>query len=208
MNMTKLEKYFSRNGYRFNVSGENKTGRDFSNFSSAFEAYLKEICEQFQNHIIFEKENNGEEIKATDTVCIEKFYKGYFYVNAVIRYQDQFVNVFTPNVRIGGWERQIVVRIMKDANDSTGGMNNNTTVENIRQTIASVIKFDSIYKIENKYYSRRKIISAGNNVATLWGATCDDFDIDYDAQIITFLCNEHGEQFVTSIDFKDLEKNI
>ena len=53
----------------------------------------------------------GKEVTSTDSAELVRFKKGYFDVDAVIRYADQYVNIFTPSVRLFGWENKIVVRI-------------------------------------------------------------------------------------------------
>lgn len=44
----------------------------------------------------------------------------------------------------------------------------------------------------------------GNNVASLWGGESYNFEIDEMNEKVIFLCIEHGEKFITNIDFSDL----
>ena len=202
--MTKLEIYFSANGHQFDVVGENKTGRDFANFASAFKELLENFCKRYTEHFVNEKEILGKEVTSTDSAELISFRKGYFDVDAVIRYADQYVNVFTPSVRLSGWENKIVVRIMKNEKDSCGGMNNTTNMPNLFSTISSVATRDAIYNINGKYYTHRQLLSKGNEVASLWGGTCNKYEIKRDDKQIIFHCCEHGEEFVTTISFDEI----
>ena len=49
-----------------------------------------------------------------------------------------------------------------------------------------------------------KLLAIGNDVASLWGGNCYDFEIDNDGKQVVFHCVEHGEFFVTTISFDEL----
>lgn len=46
----------------------------------------------------------------------------------------------------------------------------------------------------------------GNDIASLWGGSCYDYEIDWEKKEVTFLCMEHGEDFATSSSFEELKE--
>lgn len=206
--MTKLSKYFSGNGYQFTTHGENKTGRDFANFANAFKGYLEYLCEELTKHLVYEKELKQEKVLPSDKVSILRFNRNYFDVSAIILYGEQYIEVFTTDVRLNNWENKIVVRILKNDKVRGDGFNNMTTIMNLKSTMASVAVNDALYNICNKYYNRRQLFKIGNNVASLWGGSCKDFKVCKENQRVVFSCIEHGEEFSTTVDFCEIEKYL
>lgn len=65
-------------------------------------------------------------------------------------------------------------------------------------------------KIINKVISEevnQKILEIGTITASNWGGVCISYEFDYKKQEIFFLCNEHGEEFYTSISFEELKND-
>lgn len=48
------------------------------------------------------------------------------------------------------------------------------------------------------------IMKIGNEVASLWGGQCFNYEIDSDNEKIILLCKEFDEEFVTSISFYEV----
>lgn len=51
-----------------------------------------------------------------------------------------------------------------------------------------------------------KLIKIGNDVASTWGGYCKGAKIKPDEGVVEFLCVEHGEEFLTSSTFKEIEE--
>lgn len=50
-----------------------------------------------------------------------------------------------------------------------------------------------------------KLLSIGNDVASLWGGSCYDFEVDKKGNQVVFHCVEHGEFFVTTMSFDEIQ---
>jgi hypothetical protein len=46
----------------------------------------------------------------------------------------------------------------------------------------------------------------GNEVASLWGGSCYDFQINQKEKKVVFDCIEHGEKFSTSLSFSEIKE--
>jgi hypothetical protein len=53
---------------------------------------------------------------------------------------------------------------------------------------------------------KNKLIEIGNDVASLWGGSCYDFEIDRDYEAVAFFCVEHDEDFVTTMTFDEIKE--
>ncbi len=62
--------------------------------------------------------------------------------------------------------------------------------------------------IDGVVYDDRKLKQVGNEVASLWGASCISYSVDRKTKTVTFECIEHGEEFVTSIEFSKLKEYL
>lgn len=60
--------------------------------------------------------------------------------------------------------------------------------------------------VDGKIYDDKKLMQIGNDVASLWGASCISYTIDKRKKEIVFECVEHGENFVTSLEFSELKE--
>lgn len=52
----------------------------------------------------------------------------------------------------------------------------------------------------------KKLLEIGNDVASLWGASCYDFKINKAAQKVEFICIEAGEDFETDMSYEDIKE--
>lgn len=69
------------------------------------------------------------------------------------------------------------------------------------------ISKDKIHAIINgKPYTSKGLLKIGNNVASLWGGNCFDFQVLDSVKEVVFTCSEAGEYFNTSIKYDDLVK--
>lgn len=59
---------------------------------------------------------------------------------------------------------------------------------------------------KGKEYTPEDLYRIGQNVAANWGAVCLDYEIDYENEEVTFICNEFGEIFATTLEFAKLEE--
>lgn len=50
-----------------------------------------------------------------------------------------------------------------------------------------------------------EIFDAGMDTASLWGAECLSFEVNFEDKVVTFVCLEHGEMFHAPTSFKDLK---
>ena len=55
---------------------------------------------------------------------------------------------------------------------------------------------------------REKLMMVGQEVASLWGASCIKYHVDKKNKVVMFECIEHGEEFVTSIEFSKLKEYL
>ena len=62
--------------------------------------------------------------------------------------------------------------------------------------------------IDGIVYDDRKLMQVGNEVASLWGASCIKYSVDRKTKTVTFECVEHGEFFVTSVEFANLKEYL
>lgn len=62
--------------------------------------------------------------------------------------------------------------------------------------------------IDGVVYDDRKLMEVGNEVASLWGASCIKYHVDKKNKVVMFECIEHGEEFVTSIEFSKLKEYL
>ena len=60
--------------------------------------------------------------------------------------------------------------------------------------------------INGKEYTKMQLEKIGNEVASLWGGSCYNVEVDYTTKSLQLECIEHGEKFATEISFSDLEK--
>lgn len=51
---------------------------------------------------------------------------------------------------------------------------------------------------------RENLLRIGNNVASTWGASCYKYKVSNKERKVIFECVEHGELFVTEIEFDNL----
>ena len=57
-------------------------------------------------------------------------------------------------------------------------------------------------------YDDRKLMKVGQEVASLWGASCVKYNVDKKTKTVVFECIEHGEYFVTSVEFSNLKEYL
>ena len=62
--------------------------------------------------------------------------------------------------------------------------------------------------VDGVAYDRQKLMDVGQEVASLWGASCIKYHIDKKNKVVMFECIEHGEEFVTSIEFANLKEYL
>lgn len=48
----------------------------------------------------------------------------------------------------------------------------------------------------------------GNEIASLWGASCYGYKVDRKEQAILFHCIEFGERFITKANFNELKEYL
>ncbi len=53
-------------------------------------------------------------------------------------------------------------------------------------------------------YTNKDLFGIGNQVASLWGASCYDFKVIHKEKEVWFFCSEHGEFFQTCVKFDEL----
>ena len=51
------------------------------------------------------------------------------------------------------------------------------------------------------------LLNIGNEIASLWGASCYDYEIDLKNKKVIFDCVEAGEFFITDITFDELKRD-
>lgn len=51
-----------------------------------------------------------------------------------------------------------------------------------------------------------KLLKIGGEEASLWGGYCKKAEINMDERKVDFLCNEHGEDFYTSLTFEEIKE--
>ncbi|MBO5388943.1 MAG: hypothetical protein J6A59_12610 [Lachnospiraceae bacterium] len=52
----------------------------------------------------------------------------------------------------------------------------------------------------------KTLLEIGNDLASLWGGYCKGAEINTDENRVEFLCSEHGEEFLTSLTFDEIEE--
>lgn len=62
--------------------------------------------------------------------------------------------------------------------------------------------------VDGIVYDDRKLMKVGQEVASLWGASCIKYSVDRKTKTVTFECVEHGEFFVTSVEFANLKEYL
>lgn len=62
------------------------------------------------------------------------------------------------------------------------------------------------YILNGKKYSKEQLNKIGNNVASLWGGSCYEFEINEEKKEISFICIEHGEHFSTTLKYNELDQ--
>ena len=72
-------------------------------------------------------------------------------------------------------------------------------------TMYNVGKSSNDFIVDGISYDNRKLMKIGQEVASLWGASCTGYSINKKKKVIVFDCIEHGEEFVTEIDFIELK---
>lgn len=50
-----------------------------------------------------------------------------------------------------------------------------------------------------------RLHEVGRDLASLWGGHCNSLTINREDKLVEFYCTEHGEDFVTSLTFDELE---
>lgn len=53
--------------------------------------------------------------------------------------------------------------------------------------------------MSKKVYNQEDLIRIGNNVASLWGASCISVEHNKEEKEYIFDCVEHGERFITRL---------
>jgi len=49
------------------------------------------------------------------------------------------------------------------------------------------------------------LVHIGNNVASLWGASCYDIKPNDKEEVVVFYCVEHGEHFIAKVPYNELD---
>ena len=50
-----------------------------------------------------------------------------------------------------------------------------------------------------------RLHEVGKDLASLWGGYCESLTVKTEDKVVEFLCVEHGEKFITSLTFDELE---
>lgn len=53
-------------------------------------------------------------------------------------------------------------------------------------------------------YTDSQLHQIGNQVASLWGASCYDYKLDRKEEAVLFYCIEYGEKFIAKTCFSEL----
>ena len=54
---------------------------------------------------------------------------------------------------------------------------------------------------------RDELRDIGNDIASLWGGSCYDYNIDWEKKEVDFYCIENGEDFVTTSSFEEIKED-
>ena len=73
----------------------------------------------------------------------------------------------------------------------------------VAQSIYSKAEYE---RYKDLVVDKERLMEIGNDIASLWGGSCYDFEIDKDLEEIAFFCVEHGEEFTTTMSFAELEE--
>lgn len=118
-NLAVMKKYL---GYRFD--GGAYTTPEYKSFETKYINYLKKICEL-----------NGWELTKAN--------KSHFEFSAFIKNSDnKYVYFSISDVRYwqDGWYKSILIRTAKNDKDYTGGANHYTDLENLSNSIKTLLK--------------------------------------------------------------------
>ena len=63
-----------------------------------------------------------------------------------------------------------------------------------------------IVSANGKGYTDNMLRIIGDEVASIWGGSCYDYEIDQEAGDVIFYCMEHGEKFASTISFNQLSE--
>ena len=182
-NITSLKKYL---GYRFSSGGV--IGDDFKSFSTKLRNYIKKVCDEHNLEFIsfnrghyecsgFLKSKNGQFV--------------YWHISDVRHFQDE-------------WYNSVLYRLATHEKDYRGAQNHYASLFSLGDAIEKLITSDGYYCINGETFTKRKLMSIGTDLASLWGGECYGFEIDDKEQIVRFNCIEHGESFVTTQSFLEL----
>lgn len=182
-NLNSLKKYVN---YRFSSGGV--IGEDFKSFSTKLRNYIKAICEE-----------NGFEMVS--------YNRGHYESSGFIKNPktNQFAYWSISDVRFwqNEWFDHVLYRMTDSEKDYRGKQNMYCSLENLGQSISNMFERYVVYNINNKEFSRSKMMEVGRDIASLWGGECLDFEVDNDKQVVTFKCIEHGEFFITEQAFAE-----
>lgn len=82
--------------------------------------------------------------------------------------------------------------------DSIGRLKHKEQSEEIKQNCRCCIPDLGQYK--------KKLLEIGNDVASIWGGSCYDVQIEVEEEKVIFACIEHSEEFVTEMTFEELKE--
>ena len=66
------------------------------------------------------------------------------------------------------------------------------------------MKERTILKYNGFSFTDSHLCQIGNNVASLWGASCYDYKLDRKEEAVLFYCIEYGERFIAKTSFAEL----
>jgi hypothetical protein len=151
-------------------------GEDFKSFAKELRSYIKAVCKEFQ----FE---------------MTKFNTGHYDCSGYVTHipSGRIVYWVIRDVRTGfnTWYDKAMCRSVSSIQDTQGGMQHNCCLEALGEEMMKVAD-------PEKKWSRSAIMAVGNEIASLWGASCYGFRYDHPNKCVVFECIEHGEHFVTS----------
>ena len=58
--------------------------------------------------------------------------------------------------------------------------------------------------INGKKYTKEQLMKIGEEVASLWGASCYSYKVNKKEKLVCYDCIEHGEKFVANVSFGEL----
>ena len=64
------------------------------------------------------------------------------------------------------------------------------------------------FSTKNPTLTNDKLLSIGNNVASLWGGSCYNVSYNKEDDNYIFECIEHGEKFLTILSPKEIEEEL